>query len=185
MGRLANSKVFQESIAGRQPDFRHGRPLDIQLTLTGHWLGSWARGVERPNPSQPNAPPCTTAVFVLSARSSYSPARRGGLLPLVFLSFFPESLFIAENCFPTAKTVPSKAVDNARLSGTIVTYRIWIIVNHRSYVVIIHTSWVIYREGLVVADLGWVVMDLGHSTACPVLLGLMAVWQNWLGSWAR
>ena len=107
--------VFQESIAGRQckgrqPDFRHGRPLDIQLTLTGHWLGSWARWVERPNPSQPNAPPCTTAVFVLSARSSYSPARRGGLLPLVFLSFFPESLFIAENCFPTAKTVPSKAV---------------------------------------------------------------------------
>ena len=38
---------FQESIAGRQckgrlPDYRHRRPLDIQLTLAGHYKGKIA-----------------------------------------------------------------------------------------------------------------------------------------------
>ena len=32
--------------------------------------------------------------------------------------------------------------------------------------------------GLVVADLGWVDMYLGHSTDCPVLFGLMTVWHS-------
>ena len=35
-----------------------------------------------------------------------------------------------------------------------------------------------YRVTLVVAFLGWVDYDVGHSTTCPVLLGQMGVWLN-------
>ena len=34
-------------------------------------------------------------------------------------------------------------------------------------------------RGLIFVDL-----DLGHSTTCPVVLGQMGVWLNWLCSWA-
>ena len=27
--------------------------------------------------------------------------------------------------------------------------------------------------------------DFDCSTVCPTLLGLMGIWQKWLGSWAR
>ena len=37
-----------------------------------------------------------------------------------------------------------------------------------------------YRVTLVVAHLGSVDYDFGHSTACPVLIGQMGIWQNWL-----
>ena len=39
-----------------------------------------------------------------------------------------------------------------------------------------------YRVGLVVADLGWVDIDLDHSTVCKVLFGQMGMWLNRLGS---
>ena len=44
---------------------------------------------------------------------------------------------------------------------------------------------VLYRVTLVVADLGWVDYDFGHSTVCQVLLGQTGIWQNRLGNWAR
>ena len=34
-------------------------------------------------------------------------------------------------------------------------------------------------------DLGWVDFDFSCSTICPILLGLLGIWQNRLGSWAR
>ena len=39
--------------------------------------------------------------------------------------------------------------------------------------------------GLVVRYLGWVDIEYGHSTVCPVLLGQMKIWQNWMVCWAR
>ena len=42
-----------------------------------------------------------------------------------------------------------------------------------------------YRVTLVVAHLGWVDFDFSHSTVCPILLGQMGIWQNWLYSWAK
>ena len=41
-----------------------------------------------------------------------------------------------------------------------------------------------YRVGQVVVDLGWVDIDFGHSTTCPILIGQLEVWQNGLWSWA-
>ena len=35
--------------------------------------------------------------------------------------------------------------------------------------------------------LGWVDLldfDFGSSDICPIMLRLMGIWQNWLGSWA-
>ena len=34
-------------------------------------------------------------------------------------------------------------------------------------------------------DLGWVDFDFSCSTICPILLRLLGIWQNRLGSWAR
>ena len=31
----------------------------------------------------------------------------------------------------------------------------------------------------------WVDLDLGCSTVCPIWLGQMGIWQNWLCGWAR
>ena len=42
-----------------------------------------------------------------------------------------------------------------------------------------------YRVGLVVGHLGWVDMDLDCSTLCQGLLGLIGLWQNWQGNWAK
>ena len=36
-----------------------------------------------------------------------------------------------------------------------------------------------------VADLGWVDYDLGHSVVCLVLHDQMWIWQNRLGNWAK
>ena len=33
--------------------------------------------------------------------------------------------------------------------------------------------------------LGWVDLDFEYSTVCPILPGLMGIWQKWQGSWAR
>ena len=41
-----------------------------------------------------------------------------------------------------------------------------------------------YRVALVVADLGLVDCDIGHSTVCPILLGQNGNWQNSQGNWA-
>ena len=43
----------------------------------------------------------------------------------------------------------------------------------------------IYRETHLLANLGWVDFDVGCSTLCLVLPGLMGNCQNWLSSWAR
>ena len=43
----------------------------------------------------------------------------------------------------------------------------------------------LYREVHLIAVLGWVDLYLGCSTVCPIRLGLMGIWQNWLCSWAR
>ena len=40
-----------------------------------------------------------------------------------------------------------------------------------------------YRVIHLLCDLGWVEFDISCSTVCPVLLGLMGIWQKWLGSW--
>ena len=45
-------------------------------------------------------------------------------------------------------------------------------------------------DGLVQGDSsalrpGLVDFDFGHSTVCPVLLGLTGIWQKWLCGWAR
>ena len=32
------------------------------------------------------------------------------------------------------------------------------------------------------ANLGWVDLDLDCSTVCPILHGLVGIWQNWLSS---
>ena len=37
------------------------------------------------------------------------------------------------------------------------------------------------RVTIVVGDMGWVDPDFGYSTVCPILLGQMRIWQNWLG----
>ena len=42
-----------------------------------------------------------------------------------------------------------------------------------------------YRVTHLLANLGWVDFDLGCSTLCLVLPGLMGNWQSWLSSWAR
>ena len=34
-------------------------------------------------------------------------------------------------------------------------------------------------------DLGRVDLDFGCSTVCPILPGLIGIWQKWLCSWAR
>ena len=54
--------------------------------------------------------------------------------------------------------------------------------NHRIRNISVCTA---YRVTLVVAHLGWVNYDFGHSTVCLVLLGQMGIWHNWLYSWAR
>ena len=43
----------------------------------------------------------------------------------------------------------------------------------------------IRQKDVHVQDLGWVDIDLRHSTICLVLLGQMGIWLNWLGSWAK
>ena len=42
-----------------------------------------------------------------------------------------------------------------------------------------------YRVRQVVVDLGWVDIDFGNSTTCPILLGQLEVGPNGLRSWAR
>ena len=42
-----------------------------------------------------------------------------------------------------------------------------------------------YRVGLVVCHLGWVDIDLCHSTACLVHLGQMGIWLYGLACWER
>ena len=37
------------------------------------------------------------------------------------------------------------------------------------------------RVTIVVGDMGWVDPDFEYSTVCPILLGQMRIWQNWLG----
>ena len=37
-----------------------------------------------------------------------------------------------------------------------------------------------YREVLLLADLGWVDFDLVCSIVCPIWLGQIVIWQNWL-----
>ena len=39
----------------------------------------------------------------------------------------------------------------------------------------------LYRVAHLIADLGWVELDLECSTVCPILLGLMGIRQKWLG----
>ena len=39
-----------------------------------------------------------------------------------------------------------------------------------------------YREGNLLGYLGWVDFDIGCSTICLILLGVMGSWQNWLSS---
>ena len=52
---LQIQNLFQEGIAGRQckgrqPDFQHRRPLDIQLTLSGHyWRSNSQSGIKVEN----------------------------------------------------------------------------------------------------------------------------------------
>ena len=43
----------------------------------------------------------------------------------------------------------------------------------------------IYRVAHLVLNLGWVDLKFDYSTVCLILPGLMGVWQNRLGSWAR
>ena len=38
-----------------------------------------------------------------------------------------------------------------------------------------------YRVAHLVVNLGWVDMDFECSTVCPILLGLMGIWQKRLG----
>ena len=42
-----------------------------------------------------------------------------------------------------------------------------------------------YRVGHLLANLSWVDFDFESSTDCPILPGLMEIWQTWLGKWAR
>ena len=42
-----------------------------------------------------------------------------------------------------------------------------------------------YKVTHLLANLGCVDFDLGCSTLCLVLPGLMGNWQKWLSSWAR
>ena len=42
-----------------------------------------------------------------------------------------------------------------------------------------------YRATMVVSDLGWVDIDLGHTIVCLVLPQQMGTWLNRLGSWAK
>ena len=42
-----------------------------------------------------------------------------------------------------------------------------------------------YRDGHLLANLGWVDIDLSCSTLCPVQPGLMGNWQKWLSKRAR
>ena len=42
-----------------------------------------------------------------------------------------------------------------------------------------------YRVTLVVAFLGWVNYDFGHSSVCLVLLEQMGIWLNRLGNRAK
>ena len=39
----------------------------------------------------------------------------------------------------------------------------------------------IYRVAHLVADLGWLDLDFECSTVCPILPGLMGIWQKGLG----
>ena len=41
----------------------------------------------------------------------------------------------------------------------------------------------VYRAFHQLADLGWVDFDLDSYAVCPILLGLMGIWQNWLSNW--
>ena len=42
-----------------------------------------------------------------------------------------------------------------------------------------------YRVIPLPQDLGWVDLDFGCSTVCPILPRLIGIWQKWLCSWAR
>ena len=46
------------------------------------------------------------------------------------------------------------------------------------------TLQLLYREGHLVRQYGWVNIDFGSSTLYIFLLGLLRNWQNWLSSWA-
>ena len=43
----------------------------------------------------------------------------------------------------------------------------------------------VYRVSHLLVDLGWVDLDFECSAVCPILPGLMGIWQKWLGSYAR
>ena len=43
----------------------------------------------------------------------------------------------------------------------------------------------LYRVTHLLANLGWVDLDFDCSTVCPILLGLVWIWQKWLSTWAR
>ena len=42
-----------------------------------------------------------------------------------------------------------------------------------------------YRVIHLLWDLGWVGLEFSCSTVCPVLLGLMGIWQKRISNWAR
>ena len=42
-----------------------------------------------------------------------------------------------------------------------------------------------YRVTHLLANLGWVDLDFDCSTVCPILLGLVWIWQKRLSTWAR
>ena len=45
--------------------------------------------------------------------------------------------------------------------------------------------WDRYRVTHHMANLGWVDFDFDSSTVCPILPGLVGIWQKLLSSWER
>ena len=49
----------------------------------------------------------------------------------------------------------------------------------------LNISFPLYRVAHLVADLGWVDLDFECSTVCPIMSGLMGIWQKGLSKWAK
>ena len=49
----------------------------------------------------------------------------------------------------------------------------------------LNISFPLYRVAHLVADLGWVDLDFECSTVCPIMSGLMGIWQKELSKWAK
>ena len=75
---------------------------------------------------------------------------------------------------------PLVNVERAEAGG----YHMVVVGEQEARHVVLHFEFTTYRASHVLVDwVGWVDLNFKCSTVCPILSGLMGIWQKWLGRW--